>query len=177
MEILCRIDPATTKPVVFVTDSIHNGKIQAWNGEGKAEYVPLDFYHMTGPLSAADERILCERFVKQANVTGVVKIRHRLPRTSRPLPNLLSMVAHAPDDVASNATIMTTPVAPPRKRRGPSAKVAVKGAKRGPKPRMALVDASVSQATPTDVMNAIAALNKEFSERLSAMASMLGPKQ
>lgn len=94
-DILCRFDPAQQAPVVFLRDSINGNKIQVWKGAGKPEYMPLDYYKMTSPLSADDERVLMERF-KQA--TGkqdqVVRITHRMPRTSRPLPNMLATSAN-----------------------------------------------------------------------------------
>lgn len=97
-EILCRFDALKQAPVVFLSDTINGKQIQAWSGEGKPAYVPLDYYHMTAPLSVADEKVLMERF-KQA--TGkqdmVVNIRHRLPRNNRPLPNLLANAASATD--------------------------------------------------------------------------------
>jgi hypothetical protein len=100
-DILCRFDPAQQTPVVFLRDSINGNKVQVWKGTGKPEYVPLDYYKMTSPLSADDERVLMERF-KQA--TGkqdqVIRITHRMPRTSRPLPNMLA-AASAPASVVN----------------------------------------------------------------------------
>jgi hypothetical protein len=100
-DILCRFDPAQQTPVVFLRDSINGNKIQVWKGTGKPEYMPLDYYKMTSPLSADDERVLMERF-KQA--TGkqdqVIRITHRMPRTSRPLPNMLAPQS-APSSVVS----------------------------------------------------------------------------
>jgi len=99
-DILCRFDPAQQAPVVFLRDSINGNKIQVWKGTGKPEFMPLDYYKMTSPLSADDERVLMERF-KQA--TGkqdqVIRITHRMPRTSRPLPNMLA--ANAPDSAVN----------------------------------------------------------------------------
>jgi hypothetical protein len=90
-EILCRFDPAKQAAVVFLSDTINGKQIQAWSGEGKPHYVPLDYYHMTAPLSANDEKVLMERF---KTATGkqdqVVHIRQRLPRQQRKLPNLLT---------------------------------------------------------------------------------------
>jgi hypothetical protein len=100
-DILCRYDAAQQAPVVFLRDSINGNKIQVWKGTGKPEFMPLDYYKMTSPLSADDERVLMERF-KQA--TGkqdqVVRITHRMPRTSRPLPNVLA-AATAPASVVN----------------------------------------------------------------------------
>jgi hypothetical protein len=93
-DILCRFDAAKQEGVVFLADTMKGNKIQAWNGTGNPVWVPLDYYHQTGPLSAADERVLMERF-KQSTNRGdtVVRLRQRLPRVSRPLPNLLSGAA------------------------------------------------------------------------------------
>ena len=104
-DILCRFDPAQATPVVFLRDTIQNDKIQVWNGAGNPKYMPLDYYKMTSPLSADDERVLMERF---KTATGkqdqVIRITHRLPRTSRPLPNMLT------------SSVQETPSAPvPRK--------------------------------------------------------------
>jgi len=100
-DILCRFDPAQEAAVVFLRDTINGNKIQVWKGTGKPEFMPLDYYKMTMPLSADDERVLMERF-KQA--TGkqdqVVRITHRMPRTSRPLPNMLAGAA-APASVVN----------------------------------------------------------------------------
>jgi hypothetical protein len=208
MEILCRIDPATKQPVVFITDTIHNGQIQAWKGEGKSEYVPLDYYHMTGPLSASDERVLCERFVKATNAAGLVKIRHRMPRTSRPLPNLLASLhaaaerrgftptvpAYASSGAAigatpSGVTIVSTPVAAPRttSRGNKAAKKAkgIRGRKPAAKPiesqlppaAAPVANATVSQASPADVMAAIQALGQEFNNKLASLAGLLEAKK
>lgn len=93
-EILCRFDPAAQQPVVFLRDTINNGQIQVWKEGQKPAYVPLDYYGMTRHLSAEDERVLMERF---KNATGkqnqVVHINHRLPRTSKPTPNMLASSA------------------------------------------------------------------------------------
>ncbi len=97
-EILCRYDAAQQVPVVFLRDTITpDNKIQVWNGQGKPVFMPLDYYKMTSHLSAADERVLMERF-KEA--TGrkdmLVHINHRLPRNARPTPNLLATENAAP---------------------------------------------------------------------------------
>lgn len=90
-EILCRFDPRDQAPVVFLRDSINKDQIQVWNGSGNPKYMPLDYYRMTNPLSAADERVLMERFkAATGKQDQVVHISHRLPRTPRPLPNMLS---------------------------------------------------------------------------------------
>lgn len=91
IEILCRFDALKQAPVVFLSDTINGKQVQAWTEGGKPEYVPLDYYHMTSPLSAADEKVLMERFKSATNRQDqVVNIRHRLPRNMRPLPNLLA---------------------------------------------------------------------------------------
>jgi hypothetical protein len=72
---------------------------------------------MTAPLSAADEKVLMERF-KQATNRGdqVVRLRQRLPRVSRPLPNLLSNETSKsvlqPEAQPSVLPIATAPVVP-----------------------------------------------------------------
>lgn len=101
-EILCRYDAAQQVPVVFLRDTITpDNKIQVWNGQGKPVFMPLDYYKMTSHLSAADERVLMERF-KEA--TGrqdmLVHINHRLPRNARPTPNLLASENAAPSILA-----------------------------------------------------------------------------
>lgn len=91
IDILCRFDARDQQPVVFLRDTIQGDKIQVWNGKGNPQVMPLDYYKMTSPLSAEDERVLMERY-KQA--TGKqdqqVRITHRMPRNSRPLPNMLA---------------------------------------------------------------------------------------
>lgn len=160
MEILCRRDPSNNALVVFVTDTIHHNKIKAWKNDGTYEYVPLEYYHVTAPLSASDERILCERFVAATNAAGIVKIRQRLPRTNRPLPNLLK----SEGDVPAGTTILTGATEPPVKARGNSKKPT------------AQVE-SVAQATPGDVMHEIQKLGAEFNARLEALMGKLAPKQ
>jgi hypothetical protein len=103
-DILCRFDPAQQAPVVFLRDTINGNKIQVWKGTGKPEFMPLDYYKMTSPLSADDERVLMERFKQATGKQGqVIRITHRMPRTSRPLPNVLSGEA-APANVVSEDT-------------------------------------------------------------------------
>lgn len=90
-DILCRFDAAKREGVVFLADTMKGNKIQAWNGTGNPVYVPLDYYHQTGPLSASDEKVLMERFKQATNrADQIVRLRQRLPRVSRPLPNMLS---------------------------------------------------------------------------------------
>uniref|UniRef100_A0A183CQI1 Adhesin n=1 Tax=Globodera pallida TaxID=36090 RepID=A0A183CQI1_GLOPA len=77
-DILCRFDAAKREGVVFLADTM-----KVW--------VPLDYYHMTGPLSASDEKVLMERFKQATNrADQIVRLRQRLPRVSRPLPNMLA---------------------------------------------------------------------------------------
>jgi hypothetical protein len=93
-DILCRFDRAKNAAVVFLSDTINGNQIQAWDGHGNPKYVPLDYYHMTAPLSAADEKVLMERFKQATNRNDqVLRIRQRLPRTPRHLPNILASSA------------------------------------------------------------------------------------
>src|SRR5437763_10236924 len=90
-DILCRFDARDQQPVVFLRDTIQGDKIQVWNGKGNPQWMPLDYYKMTGPLSADDERVLLDRYKKATNKEDqVIRITHRLPRNSRPLPNVLT---------------------------------------------------------------------------------------
>lgn len=86
-EILCRFDPSTAKPVVFVTNRMDGNNIEAWTG-GDAVMMPLSYYHTTQPLSAKDEKILRDRYAAHVN-DAHVQIRHRLPRTARAVPDRL----------------------------------------------------------------------------------------
>jgi len=150
-DILCRFDAAKREGVVFLADTMQGNQIQAWNGTGNPQWYPLDYYHMTGPLSAADEKVLMERFKQATNRQDqVVKLRQRLPRTPRPLPNMLSPSPEKQEkklESKSGDTIVTEP------------------------------PVSVAQATPADVMNAIAQLSAEFNSKLSHLASLLTPKE
>lgn len=93
VEILCRFDAGKQAPVVFLRDTIQGDKIQVWDREGQRT-MPLDYYRMTAPLSADDERVLMEQFKKATNRQDqMVHINHRMPRTSRPMPNLLAPAA------------------------------------------------------------------------------------
>lgn len=93
VEILCRFDAGKQAPVVFLRDTIQGDKIQVWDREGQRT-MPLDYYRMTAPLSADDERVLMEQFKKATNRQDqMVHINHRMPRTSRPMPNLLAPTA------------------------------------------------------------------------------------
>lgn len=110
-DILCRFDAAKREGVVFLADTMKGNKIQAWNGTGNPVYVPLDYYHQTGPLSASDEKVLMERFKQATNRQDtVVRLRQRLPRTSRPLPNLLS-AGKEPESVLQPAPTVLPQVA------------------------------------------------------------------
>lgn len=95
VEILCRYDAAKQAPVVFLRDTIQGDKIQVWDGE-RQSLMPMDYYSVTRPLSAEDERVLAERFKKATNRQDqVVHINHRMPRVSKALPNLLASSAPA----------------------------------------------------------------------------------
>lgn len=157
-EILCRFDADKRLPVVFIPASIDGPNILCWI-DGKESVVPLDYYHMTGPLSAADEEVLRQRY---AIATGdsFVKIRHRLPRVARVLENVLSKPKAGSDH--------TTPLSV-RRAPKPVAGPAVR--------RRTVTPASVStaQATPADVLAAIEAARQDFATRMDAIMSSLSP--
>lgn len=89
-EILCRYDPEKRKPVVFISSrNFDGGMIESWISGPATEMSPLSYYHTTLPLSAADEVVLRNRFAKALSDNNV-QIRHRLPRTSREVPNRLA---------------------------------------------------------------------------------------
>ena len=89
-EILCRVDRATRTPVVFITDTVdyENNSVLSWI-KGEPQVVSLNYYHQTGPLSAADEEVLRTRYARNFNDPEVI-VRHRLPRTKRELTNILA---------------------------------------------------------------------------------------
>jgi len=88
-QILCRLDHEN-KPVVFIADTLNNGRMKAWQeGDEKPKYVGFDYYKNTTQLSEADSKVLAKRF---AEATGQeVYIRQRLPRTYRKVPNILAV--------------------------------------------------------------------------------------
>lgn len=202
MEVLCRIDAGEQKPVVFLRDTINNGKIQVWKGEGNPVYVPLEYYKMTGPLSAADEKALMERYKKATGKEDqIIKIAHRLPRNERPLPNRIAPAA-APvnGQVATDAlsTLSAEQIAalaaaginlPPIFPQVPPAveKQATGRTKRGgrkatgrakPIEQQSVPQASsVAQATPADVMAEVVNLRNEFVGRLDTVLSRLTPQK
>lgn len=203
-EILCRFDPASQTPVVFVADTMENDQIQAWKGTGPIEYVPLAYYHITRALSAEDERVLTERFKSSTGKQNqIVKVRHRLPRTSRPIPNLLAnsgSAFNANQPRANNEKVerrnphaksidaMPVPPAPVvvSEREVVSAGQGVATVAQAEPVAQAQV--SIAQASPADVLNGIATLSQEFNQQMMAMntqfnakiaqlANMLAPKQ
>lgn len=116
-DILCRFDAAKREGVVFLADTMKGNKIQAWNGTGNPVWVPLDYYHMTGPLSASDEKVLMERFKQATNrADQIVRLRQRLPRVARPLPNMLSTANAAAETsvLPPMASVATAPAAMPQ---------------------------------------------------------------
>ena len=87
-EILCRLDAAKSMPVIFFPGTIDNGMLMAW-ASGQEMVTTLAHYHTTLPLSSADEKVLRGRYVAAIGDDSVV-IRHRLPRTIRHRPNILT---------------------------------------------------------------------------------------
>ena len=174
-EILCRVDTAKKQPVVFIPHSIDNNNIIAWIN-GAEQIVSLDYYHSTGPLSAADEEVLRKRYAAATGNT-FVKARHRLPRVPRILENILAKppkaapVATVPAPVATPAP---TPAPAPAARKRPTAKK--KAAKRRPAAKPADVAAPVVQATPNDVLQAIEAARADFAARMESIMQTLTPK-
>lgn len=93
VEILCRYDGEQKMPVVFIANTYDPTAktIEAWVSGAGPQLVQIDYYHGTGPLSAADEKTLCGRYTKETGQGAVV--RHRLPRQARTVPNRLSRAA------------------------------------------------------------------------------------
>ncbi len=87
-EILCRLDAAKAMPIIFFPATIDKGMLMAW-GDGTEMVTTLAHYHTTLPLSSSDEKVLRGRYVAAIGDDSVV-IRHRLPRTIRQRPNLLT---------------------------------------------------------------------------------------
>lgn len=113
-EILCRIDPATTKPVVFIANTYNreSSTVSGWVYGDKAPHpMSVEFYHTTLPLSEEDQKTLAERY-KTATGDNDAILRQRLPRTPKSRPNLLAAAA------APQATAPLTMQPRPRKPRG-----------------------------------------------------------
>lgn len=89
-EILARVHTATRTPVVFVAGTVNYEArtIQSWI-KGEPQTVSLNYYHETGPLSAADEEILRKRYATNFN-DPEVRVRHRLPRTTPERENIIA---------------------------------------------------------------------------------------
>lgn len=87
-EILCRLDRATNKPVVFISHTYANNQIQMWDGGDELKIVPLHEYQRTEMLSKADEDHVAKRFNRHFKEQAVV--RHRLPRQQRERPQLFA---------------------------------------------------------------------------------------
>ena len=87
-EILCRLDAAKSMPIIFFPSTIDKGMLMAW-GDGREMVTTLAHYHTTLPLSSSDENVLRGRYVAAIGDDSVV-IRHRLPRTIRHRPNILT---------------------------------------------------------------------------------------
>ncbi len=139
-EILCRFDTSKNKPVVFVPSMMEKdkGTILSWTS-GDPDLVPVSYYHTTQPLSAADEEILRNRYMRHFKDTDVV-IRHRLPRTTKVLPNLLTKASKSTEPSLSVETTPAPVVKPAAK------KAAAKTpAKRGRKPAEPNLSAKVDQ--------------------------------
>lgn len=198
MEILCRVDASTVPPtpVVFLRDTINKNQIQVWKGEGNPVYVPLDYYKMTGPLSAQDEKALMERYkLATGKQDQIIKINHRLPRNERPLPNLLATTppaaVKAPVDTTALSSLSAEQIAaltaagvvlPPIFPAAPQAAPApakqgrkVGRRKSGRAKPIEKQQPSVAQATPADVMAAIQALGQEFNTKLAGLMTALAP--
>jgi hypothetical protein len=178
-EILCRFDVGTQTPVVFLRDTINDGKIQVWSEGNKPEYKPLDYYGVTRHLSAADERALMERFKAATNrQDAVVRINHRLPRTPRPSVNLI-----ATNDKGAQASQGGNKVEAPARTRRPAAKGVddqpLPPGPQGDLPGPGEVPAGVTQAvsaTPASILDELpsAALWRriqELNERIQTLST------
>jgi hypothetical protein len=109
-QIICRIDHSN-KPVVFLVDTIDNGRIKAIR-DGKEEIVGLDTYKATMPVSQDDCEVLAKRYAKQAGMDTPPIIRQRLPRVYRVLGNVISRKASPVSAQAappSNVHVMAQP--------------------------------------------------------------------
>ncbi len=152
-EILCRFDPEKKKPVVFITSrNFEGGMIESWITGNATEMTPLSYYYTTLPLSAADEVLLRNRFAKAVNDNNV-QIRHRLPRTTREVPNRLARsVAASP--VAATPAPAVAPVVEGIANMSPEVRALLEQA--------AALQAAQSQATAAaDPVNQFAAALKE----------------
>ncbi len=88
--ILARVD-AAAQPVVFIADTLKDGKIQAWDTRGGARYVGIDYYQSTRPVSDADADSLRKQYAKATGQPAEsVFMRQRLPRVYRDRPNLIT---------------------------------------------------------------------------------------
>lgn len=176
-EIICRLDIAKKQPVVFLTDSIDNGQITAWAG-GQANVVGLDYYHQTGPLSAADEEVLRARYAK-ATADKSVKIRHRLPRVRRHLENILAKPAPAPTvQAAEHPAVLAVASLAALADPAPAPAPVVKEAKQTP--TAPAVQAPAVQASPPaftfDVAAALAGIRAEFDSKIEALLRAIPPR-
>lgn len=90
-DILCRFDVRDQNPVVFLRDTIQGDRIQVWTGKGNPVWMPLDYYRSTNPLNAGDEKVLADRYkAATGKQDQIIRITHRLPRSNKPLPSVLS---------------------------------------------------------------------------------------
>jgi hypothetical protein len=82
-EIICRLNPMTNKPVVFIADHIDydKGEITVLDGDKLTNklVVKLNFYQATSPVGADDEKAIIEQY-KIASKDQNVILRHKLPR-------------------------------------------------------------------------------------------------
>lgn len=115
-EILCRVDRTSRTPIVFIADTVDYEKntVSSWI-KGEAQTVSLNYYHQTGPLSAADEEVLRTRYSRNFNDPEVA-VRHRLPRTKKELANILAKPGRQKKDEqltsVEKETVPSVPVAP-----------------------------------------------------------------
>lgn len=88
--IICRLNPITNKPVIFIVDEFDKDKstIGLWSEDNKITTVPVSFYNVCGPLSASDENELKKQFLYIVAQSDV-HLRSRLPRSGKVRPNLI----------------------------------------------------------------------------------------
>lgn len=166
MEILCRLDAQSQTPVVFLPEIMVDDNIQCWK-DGKKSMVNINYYHSTGPLSASDERVVKDRFAKLSNIDPtVLKIRQRLPRTTKRLPDRIAGAA------ASEA--MATTIAKGIAANNSTATPPTDNAPAPAAPATSLAPAApIVQATPGEILDAINAIQAEFNAKLMALAAKL----
>lgn len=82
-EIICRLNPMTNKPVVFIADHIDydKGEITVLDGDTLSNKltVKLNFYQATSPVGAEQEKAVIEQYKATSKDENVI-LRHKLPR-------------------------------------------------------------------------------------------------